>query len=54
MLTHTGSLIVISVSVSPHERCLDYSVSHVLMVSLAPLAPTSFLLLFLGDAQNSA
>ena len=38
--THTGSMSVASVSVSPYEPRLVDSVDHVIMVSSIPLAPS--------------
>ena len=40
VLTHTGPVLVVSVSVSSHEPCLLDSLGCVVLVSLTPLAPT--------------
>ena len=47
-----GTMITTSVSVSPYEPCLVDSVDHVLLVSLAPLAPIYFFSPSLWGSQS--
>jgi hypothetical protein len=51
--THTGSMIVVSVSVSPYGSYLGDSVSHALLVTLRALVPIALLPLLWGSLSSA-